>query len=464
MDFADDKTPPPAPKAFEGGIEIAEGGPDDPVKALWQALAASDAERAMGAFRLLEATGKTPDLEPTLALELADLLEKNERYLDAARACRLAAETDLTGPEAPVAILRGAKLLLGPAQNRDAGEAMLRFFIERFAEHRLIDRARELLDCIERGEATGLEVARQDGVVDHLRAPADYQPPAPSPDPAQGVGNRMSQYVQKLTGRIGSDRYRIIARTFKILIIFFALVYAVTWYMRDDHRTADPIHPAVLQEPIQTEPKSTAVISFSRNGYAYQVTPRADYDISGLVVSLRDYTFMSVKMADEVFPMDLCLLWGDNIKRGVHKANTVSFSQHGRFCITKYTGPPRPRNSALSNNHLLMATTELDEVLEDLNVGDQVRIRGHLVNVKANLLGEGSFADPRSFTMATSTDRTDSRGGACEVIYVRDLTVLEPHNRTIRAINSLSFWLVLGLLGIALLRLVLLPIRIREIH
>jgi hypothetical protein len=464
MDFADEETPPPGPEPFAGGIEIAEGGPDDPLKALWQGLAAGDADRAIGAFRLLEATGKTPDLEPTLALELADLLEKNERYLDAARACRLAAETDLTGVEAPVAILRGAKLLLGPAQNREAGEAMLRFFIERFPEHRLFDRARKLLDAIERGEATGLEVARQDGVVDHLRSPADFVPPAPPSDPAPGVGTRLSQTVQKFTGRIGSDRYRIIARVFKIAIIFFCLVYAVTWYLRDDHRTVDTIHPAVLKEPIQTPPKSTAVISFSRNGYAYQVTPRADYDISGLVVSLKDYTFMSVKMADEVFPMDLCLLWGENIKNGVYKASTVSFSQHGRFCVTKYTGPPRPRIAALSNNHLLMASSELDDVLEDLNVGDQVRIRGHLVNVKAKRLGQGSFADPLSFTMATSTNRTDSRGGACEVIYVRDLTVFEPHNRTIRAVSRLSFWLVLGLLGIGLLRLVLLPIRIREIH
>ncbi len=447
----------PRSERFADGIELDTSGPDDPIKALWQALAEENADRAMGAFRRLEAQGKQPDLEPTLALELADLLEKNDMPLDAARACRLAAETDLDGPEAPLAILRGAKLLLGPANNTAAGRAMLAFMIERYPQHRHTPEARDLIERLDRGEPTGPEAPPRIGVVPHSTS---EPPPAEPAGPA--TGNTFARAVQRVTGRVGSRRYRSLARVVKTAMVVCLLAYAVTWYYRDRFQTVDEIHPAVRKQPKQWE-TSLAPFEFTRDGYHYKITPRAEYDLAGLILSLRDYRFMSVRQSDQVFPMDLCVIWGGNTMGGGHNSPDISVSQHGRFCVIKTGCGVRFDGRQLSNNHLLLAEPELDDVLGTLAPGDQVRIRGQLVDVEAFLVGSGGTYDPKAFRLKTSTTRRDVQGGACEIIYARDIRVLARANLWARITNDLAFWLLVLLLGVSILRLLLLPVRIRDI-
>ncbi len=480
----------------EHGIELDLDGPDDPLQALGQALAAEDAERAMGAFRLLEATGREPELGPTPALELADLLERSDRPLDAARACRLAAESDLAGPEAPAAILRGARLLLGPAANPAAGRAMAQFLIEHYPDHQLVDEARALLD----GETAERRQAPDAGAA---AAPAGSAPapgatppapaaesaaPPPAAVPAAAAaadaaeqaapaaydyaaarsaqrpppGGRLAQAIQRVTDHLGSARYRRLVRVYRGLLVAAALAYAVGWWQRDRADGVETIHPAVLAAPQQTALEDSSPIDFSRDGYRYRLTPRFGYRIAGLIVSLRDYTFMSVRQSDEVFPMDLCLIWGDNVRRGLHRDPSVAFSQHGRFCVYRSAGA-RVLDQALSNNHVLLADPALETTLWQLAPGDQIRLTGKLVDVEATLIGSGGTFDPRAFRLASSTSRSDTGGGACEVIYVERIEVLRAASRWARTISEVAFWTLAGLLLLAVARFVLLPVRLREI-
>jgi hypothetical protein len=51
-----------------------------------------------------------------------------------------------------------------------------------------------------------------------------------------------------------------------------------------------------------------------------------------------------------------------------------------------------------------------------------------LVNVKAVLADRGGRYDSAAMTWNTSTTRTDTGAGACEVIYVEQVEMLQPAN------------------------------------
>lgn len=275
-------------------------------------------------------------------------------------------------------------------------------------------------------------------------------------------GIELAQAVQRVTGRIGSTRYRRLARVYRGLLLAAAVAYAIGWWWRDRADGVADIHPAVLAAPQQTALEDAAPFDFTRHGYHYRLTPKFGYRIAGLIVSLRDYTFMSVRQFDEVFPMDLCLIWGDNVRRGVHRDPSVAFSQHGRFCVYRSAGA-RVLNQAMSNNHVLLADPALEDSLWRLAPGDQIRLSGKLVDVEAVLVGSGGTFDPRTFRLASSTERSDTGGGACEVIYVERLEVLRAASRWARTLSEVAFWTLAGLLLLAIARFVLLPVRLREI-
>ena len=73
-----------------------------------------------------------------------------------------------------------------------------------------------------------------------------------------------------------------------------------------------------------------------------------------------------------------------------------------------------------------MDRPEIEKQLKRILTGDQITLRGKLVNVTARLVGEGGRYDSASITWNTSTTRTDTGAGACEVIYVEDVQILRP--------------------------------------
>ncbi len=58
-----------------------------------------------------------------------------------------------------------------------------------------------------------------------------------------------------------------------------------------------------------------------------------------------------------------------------------------------------------------------------IRIGDQIRMRGLLVDYTVS--SDGSEV----FTRRTSLTRTDTGNGACEILYVTDVHVLRPGNR-----------------------------------
>jgi hypothetical protein len=142
-DAREKKYQPVEPIALEPESEAA---PEKPLEAL---LKAKDDAGALAVFKKMAASGTTPNLEPEIELRLAHLLERNGESLEAARACRRAAERDLKGPLAPRAIFTGARLLVERVGDKKNGSAMYKYLMDNYPDDPLSARAAELLRRLE---------------------------------------------------------------------------------------------------------------------------------------------------------------------------------------------------------------------------------------------------------------------------------------------------------------------------
>ena len=172
---------------------------------------------------------------------------------------------------------------------------------------------------------------------------------------------------------------------------------------------------------VQTEPQqsttSTAAFDVTFNEVKYRIEPEFDYDITGMIVSFRhhdDNSRMHRLANDHLNMLDLCVVWGDNTTTA--QLDKLKF-WNGIFTCNVQTRDMVAWDSfdmnQLSNNHLISDNESVRDRVKDVQIGDQVRIRGHLA-------GYSSGAGKRG----TSTTRTDTGDGACETIFVERFEIV----------------------------------------
>ena len=83
--------------------------------------------------------------------------------------------------------------------------------------------------------------------------------------------------------------------------------------MRTSVRSVSEIEPALLAEPVQSPVTNAAPITITRNDYRYEVTPVAEYQLTGLIVHALNYSWFSIDRSEKAFPVDACVIWGDNL-------------------------------------------------------------------------------------------------------------------------------------------------------
>lgn len=69
-----------------------------------------------------------------------------------------------------------------------------------------------------------------------------------------------------------------------------------------------------------------------------------------------------------------------------------------------------------SNNHIICSNENVEKQISSVKEGDFISLTGYLVNVVCDS-GDGYI-----YEMKTSTSRNDSGDGACEVLYVTDVS------------------------------------------
>ena len=201
----------------------------------------------------------------------------------------------------------------------------------------------------------------------------------------------------------------------------------------------------VLSDGIAREPQQTTVdhatFQVSQGGVDYRVEPLYSYVIEGIVVSLQQHDgdrMLHRIWKDHLNVADLCVVWG-------HNASGVDLSEfdfwNGQFTCFVQTNSNLAwasfRPDQLSNNHLLSDDSWVRDRIQDLRIGDQVRLKGYLAR----------YSHGNGFERGTSTTRTDTGNGACETLYVEDVLITGRMNEGWHLMYASAWW---GMLGSAL--------------
>lgn len=157
--------------------------------------------------------------------------------------------------------------------------------------------------------------------------------------------------------------------------------------------------------PLQIAPGNTNPIRIDD----YIITPLAEFDITARVLSRKTYHFG--READ-LSPVDLALGWGRMSDPDV--LDQISIRQSNRWyywSVPEYPIPRREIETYSANMHLIPANDLIEEHLDDIDEGQNIRLKGQLVRVEAN----------DGWRWVSSLNREDTGARACELIYVTDV-------------------------------------------
>ncbi len=241
------------------------------------------------------------------------------------------------------------------------------------------------------------------------------------------------------------DRYPGLRRLARIALPVAALVFVVSFFMRNRLPDKSLALEPLLQNPIQTKDGLPEPFEVTRKGFTYTVTPLFGYELWGMIVSYHhSASFIDIshkQWNDYLNTKDVCVIWGKNVETGVYERMT--FRNRDFTCFYRYpdreTGELFTEN-ALSNNHLLPADPLVAGAVLKARTGDQVHFKGWLVSYSV----KGA-----PYARRSSTVRNDRGNGACEVVYVTEFEVLREANAAWRTLHKLS--LVLAVLSFAAL-------------
>lgn len=146
------------------------------------------------------------------------------------------------------------------------------------------------------------------------------------------------------------------------------------------------------------------------NGYVLE--PLADFSIEARVLSREDY---HIGREADLSPTDLALGWGRMSDERV--LTSINVTQSGRFYFWSTPEFPIPRReieTSSANMHIIPADAYVEKQLSKVRKGQVVRIQGYLVEAKAS----------DGWHWKSSLTREDTGNGACELIYVKSLSVV----------------------------------------
>ncbi|NLR74011.1 hypothetical protein [Leeia aquatica] len=234
------------------------------------------------------------------------------------------------------------------------------------------------------------------------------------------------------------------------------LLLLISAFMRESLLGVQQWRPELAQAPVQ-DTTYKAPFTTRVKGIDYRIQPRFDYDLYGLVVSRHDsdawWDYVHRESNDNLNLMDLCVVWGHNLKNGVFRK--LDYHNDQWTCwVSSGNGETWQQfdGSSLSNNHILTDQHSLARQLRKVRIGDQIRLQGYLADYTTVVNGNPTF------TRRSSTVRTDTGNGACEVFFVESMQLLEAGNRDWRIL----FWVMLVLFPLSIVAWFLRPAHVEE--
>ncbi|MDO9320466.1 MAG: hypothetical protein Q7U01_02425 [Pseudomonas sp.] len=166
---------------------------------------------------------------------------------------------------------------------------------------------------------------------------------------------------------------------------------------------------AILQGPAPL-PVSGSDGSLQLAGY--RITPLEAFSLEARVLGREDYHF---DRGAAFSPTDLALGWGPMAEPQVLDKIRISQSNRWyRWQVDEFPIPRREIETHSANMHMIPANTMVAETLARVKSGQRIQLSGQLVRVD----------DKDGFSWSSSLSRDDTGAGACELIWVEQLRLL----------------------------------------
>ncbi|WP_266170550.1 hypothetical protein [Dyella subtropica] len=144
------------------------------------------------------------------------------------------------------------------------------------------------------------------------------------------------------------------------------------------------------------------------------LTTRARFELTARVLSREDYRYDA---GASLAPVDLALGWGRMSDSAV--LAKISISQSNRFyywSVREFPIPRRDIETSSANMHMIPSDDMVRHSLERIRPGQLVHLEGFLVDASR----------PDGWQWHTSMTREDTGNGACELVYVEDISTVVP--------------------------------------
>jgi hypothetical protein len=200
-----------------------------------------------------------------------------------------------------------------------------------------------------------------------------------------------------------------------LILSLIALVLILAWGCGPTLTGLDDTPIDISRDPVQEKITDPHPVHFEKGGYDWIIKPLATYELSGLVLSRKNYRsgWNSI-----LSPCDVAMAWGKLVENDLHRR--LDWSQTGRWYWWEYGSDFHYDNSFVSryssNNHIIPATPNLARAARSLGRGDIAVLRGDLVRVDGRKGGDTVW-------WTSSTSRKDKGDGSCEVLYLKYLRV-----------------------------------------
>ena len=193
----------------------------------------------------------------------------------------------------------------------------------------------------------------------------------------------------------------------KVVVVLLIAFGALQWWQS---RPVEHLPGVVVSEqPLQVG-LADHVGPFSHGDY--RVIPLAGFKVKARVLASERYRFD--READLV-PVDLALGWGPMSDSTV--LEHIDIRQSNRFyywSVNRFPIPRRDIETHSANMHLIPASADVEDRIRGLRAGDVVSFEGFLVEVRSG----------DRWRWRSSLSREDKGAGACELVWVEDLSVL----------------------------------------
>ncbi|MDP8218958.1 MAG: hypothetical protein P9M03_09560 [Candidatus Theseobacter exili] len=178
------------------------------------------------------------------------------------------------------------------------------------------------------------------------------------------------------------------------------------WANRPVHQ---PSGMLVKNKPLQEKVDDLNPFNFKN----YSIIPLAKFNLKGRVLSKKRYWF---GREAALVPYDVAFGWGQMSNNMVLK--DISIRQSGRFYFWRSKELPIPEKQIIessANMHLMAANNDVKSLIKKLRRGNIVSLQGFLVKVDAS----------DGWHWKSSMSRKDSGDGACELIWVEKMKIIE---------------------------------------